>query len=200
MSRLEQDPMRKKFNHLEDDAVQASGLEEQDQTRLQAGQRLAAPAENTQEQIQENTQQVSDASFQQVDHLLKTAPTVASPRGFADRVMALIKKQAQLYPTYSEGTGIVLGLTAAALVTIPVLGTILFLTTQAIVNQSLRITLIREVSNAIETGALWLQNPSVSLPIALLMVIAILPFTALSGYLFWFFNGLAKAGASSEQA
>ncbi len=195
MSRLEQDPMRKKFDHLEDEVVH-----EPEETRLQAGQRLAAPAENTQENIQDNTKQASDAAFQQVDHLLKTAPVVASPRGFADRVLALIKKQAQLYPTYSEGTGIVLGLTAAALVTIPILGTILFLTTQAIVNQSLRVTLIREVSRAIETVAVWVQNPSISLPIALLMVIAILPFTALSGYLFWFFNGLAKAGASSEQA
>lgn len=191
MSRLEQDPMRKKFDHLEDE-----GVHEPEETRLQAGQRLAAPAEN----MQDNAKQASDAAFQQVDHLLKTAPMVASPRGFADRVLALIKKQAQLYPTYSEGTGIVLGLTAAALVTIPILGTILFLTTQAIVNQSLRITLIREVSRAIETVAVWVQSPSVSLPIALLMGIAILPFTALSGYLFWFFNGLAKAGASSEQA
>lgn len=193
MSRLEQDPMRKKFSQLEDEGVQAG---EQEQTQLQAGQRLAAPAED----VQENTQQNSDASFQQVDHLLKTAPVVASPRGFADRVLALIKKQAQIYPTYSEGTGIVLGLSAAALVTIPILGTILFLTTQAIVNQSLRVTLIHEISEAIETVAIWMQNPSISLPIALLMVVAILPFTALSGYLFWFFNGLAKAGASSEQA
>ena len=191
MSRLEQDPMRKDFNQLEDEAVH-----ELDETQLQAGQRLAALAEST----QENTQQASDASFQQVDHLLKTAPTVASPRGFADRVLALIKKQAQMYPTYSEGPGIVLGLTAAAFVTIPILGTILFLAPQAIVNQSLRVTLIREISNAIETVALWLQSPTISLPIALLMVVAILPFTALSGYLFWFFNGLAKAGASSEQA
>ncbi|MBI5931489.1 MAG: hypothetical protein HY862_19435 [Chloroflexi bacterium] len=199
MSRLEQDPMRKKYNHLDDEATQVDDAVE---SRLQAGQRLAAPADNTRHE--EDSQSAVDASlerFQQVDHLMKTAPIVASPRGFADRVIGLLKKQAQIYPNYSEGTGIILGLAAAALVIIPVLGTALFLTTQAIVNQSLRVSLIHEASHVIEAVATWVQNPSISLPIAMLMVVAMLPFTALSGYLFWFFNGLAKAGsASSEQA
>lgn len=197
MSRLEQDPMRNKYDHLEDENLQAS---EFDETRLQAGQRLAAPSE--QEMPLQTASQADESleRFHQVDHLMKNAPTVASPRGFADRVLALIKKQAQIYPKYSEGTGIVLGLTAAAMVTIPILGTILFMTTQAIINESLRGTLLREMGNIIEVVTDWAQGPTISLPVALLMILALLPFTALSGYLFWFFNGLAKAGTPPENA
>jgi hypothetical protein len=200
MSRLEQDPMDKnnamtqsahKYDHLQDDETIAieSGLE-----ATAAAQRLSTPDN----QLSESTADPAFENLQRVDHLLKTAPLLAAPLGFADRVIGLLKKQVNQYPNYSEGTGIVLGLVSVAMVVIPLLGTAIFLVTQAIISQSVRGTLIREISALIETVAAWGQNPTISLPIAILMLLAILPFTALSGYLFWFFNGVFGAGSSEQ--
>jgi hypothetical protein len=42
-------------------------------------------------------------------------------------------------------------------------------------------------------AVVWLRDPAISLPVLLAFGVAFLAFSALSGYVFWFFNGVANA-------
>jgi hypothetical protein len=185
MSRLENDPAAKNHAQETDEMQQA-----------QAGEQMPESAHHRLE-MPEETVGPSDRLLY-VEHLLRSAPLLAVPFGFADRVVALLKKQAHTQPSYAQATGIVLGLAIAALVTVLPLGTLIYFLVRSLFSAGPRELALRLVGNVAENVALWAQDPSISLPLALLLIFALLPLSALSGYLFWFFSGVAGAGSSDQ--
>ncbi len=135
--------------------------------------------------------------LQQVEELLRNAPLLSVPIGFADRVLAVIKGQDQSDPDYQDAMGIVLGLLLAALIALPLFGTLAYLIGRAIVSASARTVLVSDLEAVLSSIFVWLQGLSlgaaVLLPIALVILVAL---GLLSGYVFRFFWDVMKAGSS----
>src|SRR6188768_4257251 len=64
--------------------------------------------------------QTDEKRLHYVDRLLKSAPVLSAPRGFADRVMNRLKGATPHTPDYEQGTGIMVGLGAGSLFYLPI--------------------------------------------------------------------------------
>lgn len=87
-----------------------------------AAQRLSLPDN-------EEQQDTSNERLQYIENLLRKAPLVSVGMGFAERVMAALRRQEPDNPDYRDGVGIVLGLLISLVFVLSVIGlpTYLFL-------------------------------------------------------------------------
>lgn len=169
MSRLEFQPNREDEN---DDLLLNEELEHD------AEQRLAAP---------------DDRRLQQVEQLLRQAPLLSVPIGFADRVLAALKGQDKSSPDYQNGLGIVLGIFLAALIAVPLFGTPIYLIGRAITTGQGVPNAFEDVAAALASVWDWLVEIPFSSGILLPFVIGtLIGFGLLSGYIFWFLKSTLK--------
>lgn len=190
MSRLEYQP-----NPQQDPDPNRDSMAEQSPN---AARRLSAP---TPAQAADPTPE-SSTRFHQVEEMLRKAPLLSVPIGFADRVLAAIKRQNPANPNYQDAMGIILGIFLAALLAIPLLGTPSYLIGRAIINADYRDTLIDDLGNLAERVFIGLETLSFNL-IWLIPILAILAllFGFLSTYLYRFIKSVlqaAQAEASNE--
>lgn len=169
MSRLEFQPDPNQDDELE------SALEEDT-----ASQRLAMP--ETAERLH------------YVENLLRNVPLLSVPIGFADRVMAVIKRQDPDDPNYQDGMGIVLGLLMAALIAIPLFGIVAWLFIRALVSLRAQATLVDDLESVFTGVSLWLASLSadgvIVVPLIVAMVVGLMFF---SGYVIWFVRELFRS-------
>lgn len=181
MSRLEFQP----------DPEQEQAPDEASSTQHQAAsQRLAMP-----ENAEESTADLS-ARFQQVEDMLRHAPLLSMPIGFADRVLAAIKGQRPSDPDYQDALGIILGLFLAVLVALPLLGIPAYLIARSIISADYRDTLVSDLGSVLGTIFVGLQSSSLGVLVLIPVLIAMLVgFGLLSGYLVRFLKELVEAGS-----
>lgn len=172
MSRLEYQPNR------EDENEDLFLNEEQEQD---TEQRLAAP---------------DDRRLQQVEQMLRQAPLLSVPIGFADRVLAALKGQDKSSPDYQNGLGIVLGIFLAALLAVPLFGTPIYLIGRAIASGEGIQSTFEEVAATLASVWDWLVAVPLSSGFLLPFIIgALIGFGLLSGYIFWFVRSTLKGGS-----
>lgn len=181
MSRLEYDPSDR--NREEEEREEARRQEENvpDAQR----HRLALPDE---EAIAQNEADSEEKRLRYIDQLLKNAPILAAPLGFADRVMDALRKQSQAHPLYRDALGIIAGLGILACLVLPLLG---FLSLQVfiiILDAAARDAAADDVREALNGAWTWLQDPSLNTSTIILLLIIFLMFLLLSGYLLRFFR------------
>lgn len=134
--------------------------------------------------------QPEEKRLQYVDRLLKSAPMLAAPLGLADRVIARLKGSTPRTPNYSDGAGIMVGLSAASFIAIPILATIVFLLARSFFDEEVRTDVLDSMGNALS----WVVGLPAEYPfISTLLLIALLLFLAMSGYLVWFWRGLVRS-------
>ena len=185
MSRLEFDPQK---GHESEDDFQPQPDEQASHHRLALPEDEAAAA-------------AAEANrLQYVEQLLRNAPLLSVPIGFADRVVAAIKGQDHDDPNYQDATGIVLGLLFAALIAIPLFATPVYLTGRALLNGESRTAILAELESVMSSFLLWLESlsltPIIFIPLALAVLVGLI---LVSGYVLWFFRSLLKSGRSNVQ-
>jgi hypothetical protein len=193
MSRLEFTPDP---NQEDEEALESSlAGKAQEESALN---RLAMPETGD---ADEGESHESTRRLEYIDQLLRNAPLLSVPMGFADRVVAAIKRRTGGEPDYRDATGIVLGLMMTALITIPLLGTPAYLIGRSIFSPSFRADLGDDLINFFENLTSWMTNISVNstilLPIGVVVIIALV---ALSSYFIWFVKGLLNTDTSEEQS
>lgn len=197
MSRLEFTPDP---NQEDEEALQSS-LADSSQEES-AHSRLAMPetTDEGDEGFESREEHESTRRLEYIDQLLRNAPLLSVPMGFADRVVAAIKRRTGTEPDYRDATGIVLGLLMTALISIPLLGTPAYLIGRSIFSANFRADLGDDLANFFEGITSWMSNISVNstvlLPIGLVVVIALI---ALSSYFVYFVKGILNADTSEEQ-
>ena len=153
MSRLEFTPDP---NQEDEEALQQSLTDsEQEESALN---RMAMP-ETTQTDKEEHD---SARRLEYIDQLLRNAPLLSVSMGFADRVMAAIKRRTGGEPDYRDATGIILGLLMAALISLTLLGTPAYLIGRSIFSTSFRADLGDDLANFFESITSWMTNISVN--------------------------------------
>ncbi|NDJ86660.1 MAG: hypothetical protein GYB66_12300 [Chloroflexi bacterium] len=182
MSRLEQQPdPNREEEQLE--GFQAHGKQEAEE----AHRRLAM-----------SDDEANATRLQQVEHLLRNAPLLSVPIGFADRVIASLKGHENGHPRYEDALGIVLGLSFAALIAIAVMGTLALLIFQVLLETATITDLAEGIGDAFETVipvAGITLDPSVAIPLGILIGIGLLLF---SGYAVRVIRGIVKSGATAS--
>lgn len=177
MSRLEYRPEQ------EDEEILQQAAEEEEAT---SHHRLAMPDEE------------DSKRFQSVEQLLRHAPLLSVPIGFADRVIAAIKGQNNQDPDYQDAMGIIIGLFLAALIAVPLFGTPAYLIGRALVSSAALSTLIADLETMLTTVMLWLQGFSLSPVVVLpMLLITLVGLGLLSGYVFRFLKELVEAAEES---
>lgn len=191
MSRLEFTPDP---NQEDEEALQQSLTESgQEESALN---RLAMP-ETTETDKEEHD---SARRLEYIDQLLRNAPLLSVSMGFADRVMAAIKRRTGGEPDYRDATGIILGLLMAALISLTLLGTPAYLIGRSIFSASFRADLGNDLSNFFESITSWMSNISVNSTVLLpIGVVVIIGLVALSSYFIWFVKGLLNTDTSEEK-
>ncbi len=185
MSRLEFDPEK---DHESEEDFQPQPEEQVSYHRLALSEDEAAAA-------------AAEASrLQYVEQLLRNAPLLSVPIGFADRVVAAIRGQDHDNPNYQDAIGIVLGLLFAALIAIPLFATPVYLTGRAILSGESRDTILTELESVMSSLLIWLESlsltPVIFIPLALVILVGLV---LVSGYVFWFFKTLLRSGRSNIQ-
>lgn len=129
-----------------------------------------------------------------VDRLLKTAPIFKAPLGFADRVISRLKAQTPLPPRYEEGTGIVVGLSVAALISIPVFATVIYILLRGVFDSRIRNDVWDGLTDII--GSVWqgLVSLPTDYPVLFVILVTLLTINLIfSGYVVWFWRGLLRS-------
>jgi hypothetical protein len=124
-----------------------------------------------------------------VDRLLRSAPMLSAPLGFAERVIARLKADPPRVIRYEEGTGIVLGLGAAAFIFLPILMTVAIVLGLGVVNEDFRETtwetageVLTSIADAIAASPVLTAG----------LIIMLMLFLGASGYFMWFWRGLIR--------
>ena len=189
MSRLEFTPDP---NQEDEEALQSSMIENEEETALN---RLAMP------ETADGESHEGAKGLEYIDQLLRNAPLLSVSMGFADRVVAAIKRRQGGEPDYRDATGIILGLLVTALISIPLLGTPAYLIGRSVFSSSFRASLGDDLVSFLESITSWTTNISVNstvlLPISVVVVIALV---ALSTYFIWFVKGLLNTDTSEEKS
>jgi hypothetical protein len=122
-----------------------------------------------------------------VEDLLRNAPLIAVPVGFAERVVAALRGKDSDDPDYRDAMGIVIGLLVSILITLAVLGLPAFYIITAVLTGDAA-TVLADVTGFLGMFVGWLGDlPAVLLPAAVAAVIGVV---LLSGYVVWFVRGL----------
>lgn len=124
-----------------------------------------------------------------VDRLLRSAPMLSAPLGFAERVIARLKADPPRVIRYEEGTGIVLGLGAVAFIFLPILMTLTIILGLGLINEDFREEtwdtvgdVLSEVADAIATSPV----------LTAFVIVVVLLFLGASGYFMWFWRSLIR--------
>lgn len=135
-----------------------------------------------------------DARLSYVDRLLHSAPLLRAPIGFAERVIARLKAQTPRPPRYEEGTGIAVGLGVAALITIPVLGTLASVLVISLFDADMRDAVWDLFSGSADSLWDWITKLPSDLP-ALFAVLVVFVVIELFFwvYVVWFWRGLVRS-------
>jgi hypothetical protein len=134
--------------------------------------------------------QVDEKRLHYVDRLLKSAPMVSAPRGFAERVMNRLKGSTPHSPDYEQGTGIVVGLGAGSLVYLPLLATAVYILVRSILDSAFRSRVWDIAGNIVAwIVAIPTDYPFIFAAVIIAVVIALI----MSGYLVWFWRGLIRS-------
>jgi len=182
MSRLEYDPSDR--NRDEEEREESRRAQEENATDAQL-HRLALPDE---EAIAENEAESEERRLRYIDQLLKNAPILAAPLGFADRMMDALRKQSQAHPLYRDALGIIAGLGILACLVLPLLGYLTLQVFMIILDATARDAAADDVREALDSVWTWLQDPSLNTSTIILLLIVFLMFLLLSGYLLRFFR------------
>ena len=143
----------------------------------------------------------SGTRLQQVEDLLRNAPLLSVPIGFADRVVAALKGQDRTHPDYQDGMGIILGLVMAILIAVPLLGSVAYFIGRAVVSAEARNTLLADIEGIFTPLLSWIEGLSVSGVILVPLIVALLVgFSLLSGYVFWFVRSLIRTASSADDS
>ncbi len=124
-----------------------------------------------------------------VDRLLRSAPMLSAPLGFAERVIARLKAEPPRIVRYEEGTGIVLGLGAAAFIFLPILMTVAVILGLGLINEDFR-EATWETAGDFANGVVDAIATSPVLTAG--MIIVLMLFLGASGYFMWFWRGLIR--------
>lgn len=124
-----------------------------------------------------------------VDRLLRSAPMLSAPLGFAERVIARLKAEPPRVIRYEEGTGLVLGLGAVAFIFLPILMTVAVILGLGLIDEEFRESTwdtAGEVANSVVDAI------AASPFLTGAMVIVLMLFLGASGYFMWFWRGLIR--------
>ncbi len=180
MSRLEYRPDP---NQEDEEALQAAA----DEAEIAAHHRLALPDDAEED----------NKRFQAVENLLRNAPLLSVPIGFADRVIAALKGQNSTDPDYQDAMGIIIGLFLAALIAVPLFGTPAYLIGRALFSDAALSTLIADLETVLTTIMVWLQTVSLGPAFVILLLVSLVGVGLLSGYVLRFVKGLVNAADDS---
>lgn len=158
------------------------------------------PDPNRDEEASINPEQVPDDELalettserlQYVEDLLRHAPLLSVPVGFAERVVAALRGKDTDDPDYRDAVGLVLGLLVSGVITVVMLGIPAYLMITAILtgNASTFVPDIIEFLSIFVVG--WMSNiPLIAMPLVGTLGLTII---ALMGYVFWFMKGLLSS-------
>lgn len=149
-----------------------------------AEQRLGVPEEQANDNLER---------LRYVEELLRSAPLIAVPMGFADRVMAALRGKDSNDPDYRDAMGIVMGLLFSIIFTLAVLGLPAYYIITAVLTGDAA-TVLADVTGFLEVFVGWLAGlPLVLLPAAAASVVGVV---VLSGYVLWFVRGLLSSSST----
>ena len=162
--------------------------EHEDEQR--AAESQAESLESTAEQrlgLAEDESGVNVERLRYVEDLLRKAPLISVPIGFAERVVAAIKGKDTDDPDYNDALGLVLGLLISIIITLAALGFPAYFIITAVLTGDAT-TVIADVTDFFGNFVGWMADlPVILLPAAAASVLGVI---FLSGYVLWFVRGL----------
>lgn len=174
---------------------------EMPQEEPESGAEIALPAESAPAAFQRlalpdeafaSTPAEERASY--IDHLLRNAPLLATPVGFAERVVKAIKTRLHNQPNYRDGAGIVAALTITAFLVLPLLGLVVNIFFRLLTDANFPDNAANDIEAGLETLAMLLQNPT----LLVVLVALIIPFLLLVAYVYRFWRGVLAAAPKSQ--
>lgn len=182
MSRLEYQPQSSS-----DDNVEKNEELSVESSRYQ---RLSMPTETTEAETTSEAsaeEETPEARERYVDQLLRNAPLLAVPLGFADRVMTALKKRV-IPPNYQEGIGFVMALGVIACLILPLLAISVNFFVRIIIDTEERDSSARDFESAVEVlGDAIQQSPIVVIVIGVIILVGL---AVLMSYLVRFVRGI----------
>lgn len=176
MSRFDYQP---ESEHEED--YRAEEQENLQETSSSAEQRLGLPDQEA---------QISTERLRYVEELLRSAPLLSVPMGFADRVVAALRGKDTDDPDYKDGLGLVLGLFVSLLTTLAMLGLPIYFLLRVVITGEADQT-VDDISGYFEPLFGWIADaPAVIIPAA---VVSLLFSLLLTGYVIWFVRSLLSS-------
>ena len=139
--------------------------------------------------------QISNERLRYVEELLRSAPLLSVPMGFADKVVAALRGKDTNDPDYKDGLGLILGLVVSIITTIGLFGVPAFLIMRVLITGDAS-TIVDDIRNFFDPIFGWIvDSPLVLLPVLLFAALSIV---MLTGYFVWFMRDLMSSSESSE--